>query len=91
MTKPETVHVLTYQHKHGMDVVGVYRMHSAAVAAAYDLACSRVEENCWDDGELRDKFLAFENSEKALDYFHEVELGWSYSERLEISESPLKE
>jgi hypothetical protein len=80
--------VLTYTHKHGVDV-SAYRTREGAVAAAYGLACARVEEDRWEDNEARAKFEAFEDFEAALGYFHEVELEWNYSENLEITESRL--
>lgn len=90
MSNPE-VFVLLYEHKHGTDV-SVYRTHEGAVASAYGIACSRVEEDRWnegDDGECRAKFEAFDNLEAALDYFHEVEMESAYSEYLSIQGRPL--
>lgn len=87
----EEVFVLLYEHKHGSDV-SVYRTRDGAVASAYGIACNRVEEDRWnegDDGEGRAKFEAFEDLEAAIDFFNTTELEWSYGESLEIRESQL--
>jgi hypothetical protein len=87
---PDMVYILTYEHKHGSDV-SAHRTRDGAVANAYGIACARVEEDRWEDGDARAKFEAFDDLEEALGYFHEVELEWNYSESLEITESKLWE
>jgi len=83
---PEQVFTLTYTHKHGSDV-GVYRSREGADAAAYGLATERVEE--WEDEGQKAKFTAMDDRDEALDYFHEVEMEWAYSENLEVIETVL--
>lgn len=85
---PEMVFTLTYTHKHGSDV-GVYKTREGADAAAYGLACERVEE--WDEeGACRLHFESLEDRDEQMDYFHEIEGEMSCGELLEINETELQ-
>ena len=85
----QNVYVVTYEHKHGLDV-GVYSTEEKAIEAAWDLAHNRViEEDRWEK-EQQEEFAAMEDLGEAIAFFNDVEQEWNYSEFIEILERPLE-
>lgn len=78
-----TVYVVHYVHKHG-DSISVYGGLSTAQASARDLMSNRISES-WDryDAQAMEGKATFDDQ---IAYFHKIESGISYGERIEILE-----
>ncbi len=79
------VWVIVYTHKHGVDV-SVFKTYKAAIKVAREWAAQSVEDGCWDSEDIA-KFKSTKDNTVAVDFFNEVELGWSYGENIEVQES----
>ena len=83
------IYIITYQHKHGLDV-GVYKTEKGALKAAHQLAYDQVDGS-WDDEDQKKEFLTEEDPALALQIFHEVEGETSYGEVIEIISTTLQD
>jgi hypothetical protein len=81
-SKKQVVHVCLYSHRHWIDVC-VYKTAKAMEAGVLNVMHLRVDE--WDDGDVA-KFRKLRSFDKKLALFHDVEMGISYGETLEMFE-----
>jgi len=88
MSNPIKIYVVTYTHKHGVDVSS-FRTEGGALRAACNLAQERAEE--WDDEKALAEYEQESDEQEKLKIFHDVECETSYGEVIEIVAVPLQD
>ena len=85
----QTVFVISYEHKHGLDL-NVCATSARAWEVAHRFASERVEES-WDDTPEIANFKLITGHEEAVGYFNDIEMETCYSENIEVLEKEVFE